>query len=140
MENLAIAGVPCIPRDNYFLGIILTWAAAADDVYGRKLGTIQLRDIPDMNHVWEPQFCYLDGKGFNFTCPYRRDAIANGAQWEASDPIEKASHRQHGLQPHGAEGMPFRKRPLSFCNFLCADVDYRDFMLLCQTDFRLHTG
>lgn len=22
MENLAIAGVPCIPRDNYFLGII----------------------------------------------------------------------------------------------------------------------
>ena len=23
MENLAIAGVPCIPRDNYFLGIIL---------------------------------------------------------------------------------------------------------------------
>ena len=79
---------------------ILTWAAAADDIHGRKLGATQLRNIPDVNHVREPQLRYLDGKGFDLAGPDGHDAIADCRQREASDPIEKASYLQHGLQPH----------------------------------------
>jgi hypothetical protein len=103
-------------------GQILTWATAADDIHGRKLGATQLRNIPDVNHVREPQLRYLDGKGFDLAGPDGHDTIADCRQREASDPIEKASHRQHSLHPHGARGMPFRKRPFSFCHFLCHHI------------------
>ena len=74
MENLAIAGVPCIPRDNYFLGIILTRAAPADDVNRRKLRAVQLCDIPNVNHIGETELGDLNRKSFNFRCPHRRNA------------------------------------------------------------------
>ena len=95
MENLAIAGVPCIPRDNYFLGIILTRAAAANDVHRRQLGSVQLCNIPDMEHFGESDFRHFNGKGFDFTGPYGSDAVADSRQWKTSDPIEEAPHRHH---------------------------------------------
>jgi hypothetical protein len=121
-------------------GQILTWAAAADDIHGRKLGATQLRNIPDVNHVREPQLRYLNGEDFDLARPYRHDAIADCRQWEASDPIEKASHRQHNLHPHGAEGMPFRKRPFSFCHFLCRHIFYGYAEFLGGVDLTLHTA
>ncbi len=49
-----------------------------------------------MDHIGEAYPRHLDGKGFDLACPHRGDAIADGCQRETSDPIEKASHRQHG--------------------------------------------
>ena len=44
-----------------------------------------------MDHVGETFFRYFNGKGFNFTCPYRFDSAVYGSQREAADAIEQAS-------------------------------------------------
>ena len=69
MENLAIAGVPCIPRDNYFLGIILARGTAA---YGRdrlNFRSVDFCNISQVLHGREPCFSDLDWERFDFRCP-----------------------------------------------------------------------
>jgi hypothetical protein len=93
-----------------------------------------------MNQIREPQLCYLDGKGFNLAGPDGHDTIADCRQREASDPIEKASHRQHSLHPYGAKGMPFRKRPFFFYHFLCRHVFHKYTEFPGGVDLTLHTA
>ena len=71
---------------------ILARAAAADYIHRRQLCSVQLCDIPHMDHIGESQFCHLNGKRFDFTCPYRHDTVMDRSQWKASDSIKKASH------------------------------------------------
>ena len=51
-------------------------------------------DVAHMNHVGETQLCHLNGKGFNFRCPHRRDAAADRGQRESTNAIEQAAYRQ----------------------------------------------
>jgi hypothetical protein len=71
---------------------VLTRAAAAEDVRGRKRRAVQLCYISDMRHAGKSESCHLDGKGFDFTRPYWGDAVMDRRQWETSDSIEKAPH------------------------------------------------
>lgn len=73
---------------------VLAWAAAADDVHGREPCAVQLCDVSHMEHVGEMGSGYLDGKGLDLAGPDRRDPTALRCQWEASDAIKKASHRE----------------------------------------------
>ena len=56
---------------------ILTRAASCDNVYRGKFGTIQFRDVPDMEHGGEPLSCHFDGEGFDLAGPHRLDAVAD---------------------------------------------------------------
>ena len=77
-------------RNNYFFGIILTRAASCDNVYRGKFGTIQFRDVPDMEHTGKPFPGHLNGKCFDFTGPYRLNAVVKASQGKPADPIEEA--------------------------------------------------
>lgn len=75
-------------------GEILTRAASANDVHGRQLGSVELRDVPHMDHVGEVVFCDLDGEGFDLAGPDGGDPIPDSGQRKASDAIEEAAHGQ----------------------------------------------
>lgn len=78
---------------------ILARAASAEDVHGRQLCSIELGNVPDMNHIWKSGFCDFDGKGFNLGRPQRHDAVADSRQWEAPDPVEETPQRHHQVIP-----------------------------------------
>ena len=78
---------------------ILTRAASCDNVYRGKFGTIQFRDVPDMEHGGEPLSCHFDGEGFDLAGPHRLDAVADRREWEPSDSIEQAAQRGHYAIP-----------------------------------------
>ena len=69
---------------------ILTRAASCDNVYRGKFGTIQFRDVPDMEHTGKPFPGHLNGKCFDFTGPYRLNAVVKASQGKPADPIEEA--------------------------------------------------
>ena len=78
---------------------ILTRAASCDNVYRGKFGTIQFRDVPDMEYGGEPLSCHFDGEGFDLAGPHRLDAVADRREWEPSDSIEQAAQRGHYAIP-----------------------------------------
>ena len=78
---------------------ILTRAASCDNVYRGKFGTIQFRDVPDMEHGREPLSCHFDGEGFDLAGPHRLDAVADRREGEPSDSIEQAAQRGHYAIP-----------------------------------------
>ena len=51
-----------------------------------------------MGHVWEAEFRYLNGKGFDLTGPYRGNAVMHRSQRETADSIKQTAHRQHKLR------------------------------------------
>ena len=55
---------------------------------------MQLCDVAHMNHIGEAQLCHLNGKGFNFRRPHRRNAAANGSQRKTTDAVKQASHSE----------------------------------------------
>ena len=69
-------------------------AAAADDIHRWQLGSIELRNIPDMHHVGEADFRNLDGKRFNFAGPDRFDAISDSGKRKAANAVKQTSKRQ----------------------------------------------
>jgi hypothetical protein len=91
-QAASLAGKPGAPPRH---GQILTWAAACDNVHRRQLRAVQLCNVPEPAHLRESQFCHFDGKGFDFACQQRGDAVADRRQREASDSIKQASQRWH---------------------------------------------
>lgn len=75
-------------------------ATTTDDIHWWQLCTIELCNIPDMNHIGEVMLCDLNGEGFDFTCPQRHDAVSNGCDGKSSDAIEETSHRDGVLNGH----------------------------------------
>ena len=47
-----------------------------------------------MGHVWEAEFRYLNGKGFDLTGPYRDNAVMLRSQRETADSIKQTAHGQ----------------------------------------------
>lgn len=50
-----------------------------------------------MDHVGEVVFRHLDGEGFDFAGPEGLDPRPDRREGKAADPIEEASHGQHGF-------------------------------------------
>ena len=99
-------------RNNYFLGIILTRAAAADDVYRRQFITPQLRDIPEVQHPRQALPRNADGERFDLAGPQRHDAVMDGRQREAADAVEETPH---GDDPHFAAATTVRAILTALC-------------------------
>ena len=77
-------------RNNYFFGIILTWRTPGDDIHRGQFIAVQFCDVPDMEHIGKPFPGHLYGECFDFTGPYRLNAIVKACQGKPADPIEEA--------------------------------------------------
>lgn len=95
---------PARPGDRQ----VLARATAADHIHRGQRGTVQLCDVPHMEHIGESQFRDFNGKGFDLAGPQRPDAVADCRQREAPDPIKEAPHRQHQHIPVAMAGASAR--------------------------------
>lgn len=83
-------------RNNCFFGIILARTAPTDDIHRCQLGSVELRDVSHMDHVWKPKPCHQNGKLFDLTGPDRTDTVPNGGQRKSANTIKKAAHGHFG--------------------------------------------
>ena len=86
---------------------ILTRAASCDNVYRGKFGTIQFRDVPDMEYGGEPLSCHFDGEGFDLAGPHRLDAVAASG----NPPIPSNRLPSVGIMPYPCSALELRFAP-----------------------------
>ena len=74
---------------------VLTGRTAGNDVYRRQVGAVEFCDVPDMEHIREPQSSDFNGKRLDLARPQRCDTVVERRQREASDPIKETSQGGH---------------------------------------------
>lgn len=70
---------------------ILTRASPANDIHRRKFSTVELCDVPHMDHGGKMMFRHLDGERLDLAGPHRLYPALDRSQGKPTDPIEQTS-------------------------------------------------
>ena len=74
-KTLDLQGSMQLFRNNYFLGITLTWAAECHDVHRREFSAVELGHVPGVGHVREVLPRHQHAGRDDLACPQGRDIV-----------------------------------------------------------------